>query len=36
MWAGSQCSCGTWVTPAIMIAKKGVDERRFDVEPAPA
>lgn len=26
-WAGSQCSCGTWVTPAIQVYKKSVDER---------
>jgi len=24
---GSQCSCGTWVTPAIQILKKYVEER---------
>lgn len=26
-WDGQQCSCGTWVTPAIQIAKNRVDER---------
>lgn len=26
-WSGTQCSCGTWVTPAIQIWKKSVDER---------
>jgi hypothetical protein len=26
-WDGLQCSCGTWVTPAIQIAKNRVDER---------
>lgn len=26
-WAGMQCSCGTWVTPAIQIGKKAVDAR---------
>jgi dual specificity phosphatase 12 len=26
-WVGSQCSCGTWVTPAIQILKKYVEER---------
>jgi hypothetical protein len=26
-WPGSQCSCGTWVTPAIQINKKAVDDR---------
>jgi hypothetical protein len=26
-WAGSQCSCGTWVTPALQVYKKVVDER---------
>jgi dual specificity phosphatase 12 len=25
-WAGSQCSCGTWVTPAIQIPNGKVDE----------
>lgn len=24
-WAGSQCSCGTWVTPSIKITKSRVD-----------
>ena len=28
-WAGSQCSCGTWVTPALQVYKKVVDERYF-------
>ena len=26
-WAGSQCSCGTWVTPAIQLQKKAVEAR---------
>ena len=26
-WAGSQCSCGTWVTPAIQFSKKALDTR---------
>jgi dual specificity phosphatase 12 len=26
-WDGQQCSCGTWVTPAIQVAKNRVDER---------
>jgi dual specificity phosphatase 12 len=26
-WAGSQCSCGTWVTPAIQLQKKAVELR---------
>ena len=25
-WTGSQCSCGTWVTPAIMVPMSKVDE----------
>ncbi|KAL7513250.1 hypothetical protein ACHAXN_010302 [Cyclotella atomus] len=25
-WTGAQCSCGTWVTPAIMIPMSKVDE----------
>ena len=24
-WHGTQCSCGTWVVPAIMIQKSRVD-----------
>ncbi|ETN23686.1 hypothetical protein PPTG_00227 [Phytophthora nicotianae INRA-310] len=24
-WSGSQCSCGTWVTPSIKITKSRVD-----------
>jgi hypothetical protein len=28
-WAGSQCSCGTWVNPAIQIQKKQVEEKRI-------
>jgi hypothetical protein len=24
-WAGSQCSCGTWVTPSIKLTKSRVD-----------
>ena len=24
-WAGSMCSCGAWVTPAIHVAKSKVD-----------
>lgn len=26
-WAGGQCSCGTWVTPAIQISMGKVDRR---------
>jgi len=26
-WMGSQCSCGTWVTPAIQLSKKALDAR---------
>lgn len=26
-WMGSQCSCGTWVTPAIQLSKKALDSR---------
>lgn len=25
-WTGAQCSCGTWITPAIMIPMSKVDE----------
>jgi len=27
-WTGAQCSCGTWVTPAIMVPLSRVDEMR--------
>ncbi|OQR87240.1 hypothetical protein ACHHYP_09329 [Achlya hypogyna] len=27
-WSGSQCSCGTWVTPSIQITKSRVDIKR--------
>lgn len=27
-WTGAQCSCGTWVTPAIMVPVSKVDEMR--------
>jgi len=38
-WTGAQCSCGTWVTPAIMIPLSKVDEMNplsqiFTVTPA--
>jgi dual specificity phosphatase 12 len=26
-WTGSQCSCGTWVTPAFQIPRSKLDER---------
>lgn len=29
-WTGTQCSCGTWVVPAIMIPKSKVDERKIN------
>ena len=25
-WSGMQCSCGTWVSPAIQVVKSKVDE----------
>ncbi|CAI5723002.1 unnamed protein product [Hyaloperonospora brassicae] len=25
-WSGSQCSCGTWITPSIKITKSRVDQ----------
>ncbi|OAV93069.1 hypothetical protein PTTG_27418 [Puccinia triticina 1-1 BBBD Race 1] len=25
-WAGSQCSCGAWITPAFQILRSKVDE----------
>lgn len=30
-WSGSQCSCGTWVVPALQIPKSRVDT----IEPSP-
>lgn len=27
-WSGSQCSCGTWVSPSIQILHSKVDEER--------
>ena len=27
-WTGAQCSCGTWVTPAIMVPMSKVDEMK--------
>ena len=27
VWAGVQCSCGTWVAPGIQIGKRGLDAR---------
>jgi len=32
-WSGSQCSCGTWVTPSIKVTKSRVDVK-VDV-PSP-
>jgi len=29
-WSGSQCSCGTWVTPSIFLVASRLD-RKFDV-----
>jgi hypothetical protein len=26
-WAGTQCSCGTWVAPAFMIHKSRIDHQ---------
>jgi len=26
-WAGAQCSCGQWITPAIQLTKSKVDLR---------
>ena len=34
-WAGSQCSCGTWVTPAIQIKKGVCDARVVELTSAP-
>ncbi|KAK8798746.1 hypothetical protein WA158_007830 [Blastocystis sp. Blastoise] len=30
-WQGTQCSCGTWVTPSIQINKSRVDYIRMDL-----
>ena len=27
-WAGAQCSCGRWITPAFMLHRKQVDEMK--------
>lgn len=34
-WTGAQCSCGTWVTPAIMIPLSKVDEMKPIVAGGP-
>ncbi|CAM9298648.1 unnamed protein product [Choristocarpus tenellus] len=34
-WTGSQCSCGTWVTPAIQFPKSRVDERQSGMTGPP-
>jgi dual specificity phosphatase 12 len=34
-WAGAQCSCGTWVTPAIQIPASKVDTIRPVAKGAP-
>mmetsp|Transcript_16682 Transcript_16682/g.47890 ORF Transcript_16682/g.47890 Transcript_16682/m.47890 type:complete len:347 (+) Transcript_16682:1-1041(+) len=34
-WAGSQCSCGTWVTPAIQIPNGKIDELNAAKAAAP-
>jgi dual specificity phosphatase 12 len=31
-WAGSQCSCGAWVTPGIQVPKSRVDARIAQLE----
>jgi len=31
-WSGAQCSCGTWVVPAIQVPKSKVDE----IAPSPS
>ena len=28
-WAGSQCSCGSWIAPSIQIVKSKVDRQHF-------
>lgn len=32
-WSGSQCSCGTWVTPSIKITKSRVDPIQVSTVP---
>jgi dual specificity phosphatase 12 len=31
VWAGSQCSCGFWVVPAIQIPKSKADYRKIPI-----
>lgn len=33
-WTGAQCSCGTWVTPAIMVPLSKMDEMRPESQNA--
>lgn len=35
-WSGCQCSCGTWVTPAIQFPRSKVDPRRYLRARVPA
>ena len=33
-WQGMRCSCGTWVTPAVSLAKGRIDEVKARARPA--
>ncbi|GBG29032.1 Dual specificity protein phosphatase 12 [Hondaea fermentalgiana] len=35
-WAGSQCSCGTWIVPAIQVPLSKVDPREISLDAIPA
>eukprot|EP00696_Hemimastix_kukwesjijk_P015017 gnl/Hemi2/3108_TR1100_c0_g1_i1.p1 gnl/Hemi2/3108_TR1100_c0_g1~~gnl/Hemi2/3108_TR1100_c0_g1_i1.p1 ORF type:complete len:127 (-),score=21.78 gnl/Hemi2/3108_TR1100_c0_g1_i1:215-565(-) len=35
-WSGSQCSCGTWVTPAIQMSCGKVEQRHLFILPQNA
>ncbi|CAN0440331.1 unnamed protein product, partial [Hapterophycus canaliculatus] len=35
-WTGAQCSCGSWITPAIQFPRKNLDARsRVSAGPPP-
>ena len=34
-WSGMQCSCGTWVAPALQVVKSKVDEMSLVPRAAP-
>mmetsp|Transcript_4090 Transcript_4090/g.4737 ORF Transcript_4090/g.4737 Transcript_4090/m.4737 type:complete len:173 (-) Transcript_4090:83-601(-) len=34
-WSGAQCSCGSWICPAIQIPKSKVDTRYYSLSKIP-